>query len=202
MAVPPVSTAVASQTRRVFRPGGIRFAGWAWMVFAVLNLADLAWRGRDMASAVAAAVLLLGCGIAYAVALRPRIVADDEAVHFHNLFRDVRLPWGAVDRFEGGDAVYAHVGERRYRAFILQTSPRARAKSEMRARREDKKLPEAVADYMRGRTATDFTVEQLREIAPEGRTEGEVTVRWSWPALLALAVPALLSVVTIIVATV
>jgi hypothetical protein len=202
MAVPPVSTAVASETGRVFRPGGIRFAGWAWMVFAVLNLADLAWRGRDMASAVAAAVLLLGCGIAYAVALRPRIVADDEAVHFHNLFRDVRLPWGAVDRFEGGDAVYAHVGERRYRAFILQTSPRARAKSEMRARREDKKLPEAVADYMRGRTATDFTVEQLREIAPEGRTEGEVTVRWSWPTLLALAVPALLSVVTIVVATV
>jgi hypothetical protein len=172
-----VSTAVASETRRVFRPGGIRFAGWAWMVFAVLNLADLAWRGRDMASAVAAAVLLLGCGIAYAVALRPRIVADGEAVHFHNLFRDVRLPWGAVDRFEGGDAVYAHVGERRYRAFILQTSPRSRAKSEMRARREDKKLPEAVADYMRGRTATDFTVEQLREIAPAGRTEGEVTVR-------------------------
>jgi Bacterial PH domain len=197
-----VSTAVASETRRVFRTGGIRFAGWAWMVFAVLNLADLAWRGRDMASAVAAAVLLLGCGIAYAVALRPRIVADDEAVHFHNLFRDVRLPWGAVDRFEGGDAVYAHVGERRYRAFILQTSPRARAKSEMRARREDKKLPEAVADYMRGRTATDFTVEQLREIAPAGRTEGEVTVGWSWPALLALAVPGLLSVVTIIVATI
>jgi hypothetical protein len=197
-----VSTAVTSRTRRVFRSGGIRFAGWAWMVFAALNLADLAWRGRDMASVVAAAVLLLGCGIAYAVALRPRIVADEEAVHFHNLLRDVRLPWGAVDRLEGGDAVYAHVGERRHRAFILQTSPRARAKSEIRARREDKKLPEAVAEYMRGRTATDFTVEQLREIAPADRTEGEVTVTWSWPALLALVVPGLLTVVAIVVATV
>jgi hypothetical protein len=197
-----VSTAVVRPSGRVFRSGGIRFAGWAWMVFAVLNLADLAWRGRDMASAVAAAVLLLGCGIAYAVAIRPRIVADDEAVHFHNLLRDVRLPWGSVDRFEGGDAVYAYVGERRYRAFILQTSPRARAKSEMRARREDKKLPEAVADYMRGRTATDFTVEQLREIAPQDHTEGEVTVTWSWPALLALVVPGLMTVVAVIVATV
>ena len=197
-----MSTAVVRSSDRVFRSGGIRFAGWAWMVFAVLNLADLAWRGRDMASAVAAAVLLLGCGIAYAVALRPRIVARDEAVHFHNLLRDVRLPWGAVDRFEGGDAVYAHVGERRHRAFILQTSPRARAKSEMRARREDKNLPEAVADYMRGRTATDFTVEQLREIAPKDRTEGEVTVTWSWPALLSLAVPGLLTVVAIVFATV
>jgi hypothetical protein len=197
-----VSAAVATRTGRVFRSGAIRVAGWAWMVFAVLNFADLAWRGRDAASAVAAAVLLLGCGIAYVVALRPRIVADDEAVHFHNLFRDVRLPWGAVDRFEGGDAVYAHVGERRYRAFVLQTSPRARAKAELRGRREDKKVPDVVADYMRGRTATDFTVEQLREIAPKNPAKGEARVAWSWPTVLALAVPAVLTVVAIIAASV
>ncbi len=188
---------------KVFRPGGIRFAGWAWLVFAVLNFADLAWRGRDAASAVAAAVILLGCGVAYTMALRPCIVADDEAVRFHNLLRDVRLPWSAVTRFEGGDAVYAHVGERRHRAFILQTSPRARAKSELRARREEKKLPEAVAEYMRGRTATDFTVEQLRELAVDrsGGGGGEVSVTWSWPAILALALPALLTVVTIVIAS-
>jgi Bacterial PH domain len=197
-----VSAAVASRTGRVFRSGGIRVAGWAWMVFAAANFVDLAWRGRDVASAVAAAVLLLGCGIAYVVALRPRIVADDEAVHFHNLFRDVRLPWGAVDRFEGGDAVYAHVGERRYRAFIMQTSPRARAKAELKARRDDKKLPDVVAEYVRGRTATDFTVEQLREIAARNDAEGEVSVTWSWPTLLALVVPGALTVVAIIAASV
>ena len=172
------------------------------MVFAALNFADLAWRGRDLASAVAAAVLLLGCGIAYAVALRPRIVADDEAVHFHNLLRDVRLPWGAVDRFEGGDAVYAHVGERRYRAFIMQTSPRARAKAELKAQRDDKKLPDVVAEYVRGRTATDFTVEQLREIAARNDGEGEVSVTWAWPTLLALVVPGALTVVAIIAVSV
>ncbi|MDN3357097.1 PH domain-containing protein [Actinomadura sp. DC4] len=201
-----MTAAVVPKSARVFRSGGIRFAGWAWMIFAVLNLADLAWRGRDAASAVAAAVMLLGCGVAYAVALRPRIVADDEAVHFHNLLRDIRLPWGSVDRFEGGDAVYACVGEQRYRAFILQTSPRARAKSEMRAQREDKKLPDAVADYMRGRTATDFTVEQLREIIEQNRKEGaepgEVTTTWSRAALLAFAAPGLLTLATIVVAMV
>src|SRR5689334_9249778 len=135
-------TTTATRDTRVFRAGGVRFAGWAWMVFAGLNLADLVWRGRDLASLVAAAVLLFGCGIAYAVAIRPRIVAGDDAVVFHNLLRDVRLPWTSVERFEGGDAVYAHVGDERYRAYVLQTSPRARAKSEMKARREDKKLPE------------------------------------------------------------
>jgi hypothetical protein len=197
-------TAVATQAR-VFRSGGVRFAGWAWMVFAAVNLADLIWRGRDVESLVAAAVMLLGSGIAYAVALRPRIVAGEDAVLFHNLIRDVRLPWESIERFEGGDAVYAHVGGKRFRAYILQTSPRSRAKSEMKARREDKKLPEAVAEYMRGRTATDFTVEQLRELAEQnrsdGRDPGEVTVRWSWPAILAVALPGVLTLVTIIVAT-
>ncbi|MFB9834372.1 PH domain-containing protein [Actinoallomurus acaciae] len=191
---------------RTFRSGGIRFCGWAWMVFAVLNLADLAWRGRDIASVVAAAVMLLGCGIAYAVALRPRIVADEEAVRFHNLLRDVRLPWEAIDRFEGGDAVYAYVGEERRRAFVLQTSPRARAKSELKARREDKKLPEAVAEYMRGRTATDFAVEQLRELAAGHKedpgTPATVTSTWAWPAIIALAAPGILTVVTIVIASV
>jgi hypothetical protein len=192
---------------RIFRSPVIRVGGWAWMVFAALNFVDLIWRGRDMASAVAAAVMLLGSGAAYAVALRPRIVADDEAVHFHNLVRDVRLPWDAVTRFEGGDAVYAHVGDRRFRAFVLQTSPRTRARSEMRARREEKKLPDAVADYMRGRTATDFTVEQLRELAErhrpkDGAEPGTATVMWAWPTILALAVPTVLAVVAIVIAAV
>jgi hypothetical protein len=190
---------------RVFRSGALRVGGWAWMVFAALNFVDLIWRGRDMASALAAAVLLLGCGLAYAVALRPRIVADDEAVWFHNLLRDVRLPWEAVTRFEGGDAVYAHVGDRRFRAFILQTSPRARARSEMKARREEKKLPEAVAAYMRGRTATDFTVEQLRELAGQRRSKNggaEASVTWAWPPIVALVVPGVLTAVTIVIATV
>jgi hypothetical protein len=199
-------TTTAARDVRVFRSGAVRFAGWAWMVFAALNLADLVWRGRDMASLVAAAVLLFGSGIAYAVAIRPRIVAGDDAVLFHNLLRDVRLPWTAVERFEGGDAVYAHVGDGRFRAYVLQTSPRARAKSEMKARREDKNLPDAVADYMRGRTATDFTVEQLRELADQNRREPEsmepVTVRWSWPAILAFAVPGVLTVVLIVIASV
>jgi Bacterial PH domain len=188
---------------RVFRSGALRVGGWVYMVFAAVNFVDLIWRGRDMASAIAAAVLLLGCGVAYAVALRPRIVADDEAVQFDNLLRDVRLPWEAVTRFDGGDAVYAHVGDRRFRAFILQTSPRARARSEMKARREEKKLPEAVAAYMRGRTATDFTVEQLRELAGKRRAKdggGEATVTWAWRPILALVVPGVLAAVTIAIA--
>jgi hypothetical protein len=185
---------------KVFRSSAVRFVGWVWLVIAAANLVDLAWRGRDVASVVATTVLLLGCGIAYVVALRPKIVAHEGAVRFHNLLRDVTLPWDAIERFEGGDAVYAHTEDRRHRAYVLQTSPRARAKAEIKARREEKKVPEAVAEYMRHRTATDFTVETLREMAAEHQAEGTVTVTWSWPAIAALGVPAVLFVAALIVA--
>ena len=188
---------------RVFRSGGIRFSGWVWMAFAALNFVDLAWRGRDIASLIAAAVLLFGSGIAYVVALRPRIVADDEAVRLHNLVRDVRVPWNAVERVEGGDSVCVHTGDRKYRAFVLQTSPRARAKAEMRASRDKDPLPDAVADYVRGRTATDFTVDQLRDLAKSSSKDaaGSPAVTWAWPAIVALALPAVLTVAMIVVAT-
>ncbi|MEV0404774.1 hypothetical protein [Actinoallomurus sp. NPDC050550] len=198
MAIAPVTAAVFPKTPaggKVFRPPAARFFGWAWMVFAAANLVDIIWRGDDDASLVAATIMILGCGIAYVAGLRPRIVADDEAVRFHNLIRDVRVPWGAVERIEGGDGVYVHAGERRFRAFVLQISPRNRARMEAKARREERKLPDSVAEYVRGRTQTDYAVEQLREMAEEqsrrpstGATEPVVT--WAWPAVVAVAVPA------------
>jgi hypothetical protein len=108
-----------------------------------------------------------------------------------------------VKKFEGGDAVYAHVDDDRYRAFVLQTSPRARAKMEMKSRRQEKNMPDTVADYMRGRTQTDFTVEQLRELADQykkNKGQGEVRVAWAWPPILACAIPAGLMLVAIVIA--
>jgi hypothetical protein len=202
VALPEVTSSVFTKTppdAKIFRSSAVRFAGWAWMVVAAANLVDLAWRGRDLASLVATTALLLGCGIAYVVALRPKIVAHEGAVQFHNLLRDVTLPWDAIERFEGGDAVYAHTEHRRHRAYVLQTSPRARAKAEFKARREEKKVPDAVAEYMRNRTATDFTVETMKEMAEKHQAEGPATVTWSWPAIAALGIPTLLFAVALIV---
>lgn len=190
---------------KVFRSSAARFFGWAWMVFAAANLVDVIWRGRDAGSLVAAMVMLLGCGVAYVFALRPRIVADEEGVRLHNLVRDVEVPWRGVERVEGGDAVYVHAGGRRFRAFVLQISPRNRARFEAKARRQERKLPDHVADYVQGRTSTDFAVEQLREMAEErpprgeeGRTEPTVT--WAWPAIVALTLPAVAFVAALITA--
>ncbi|GAA4621716.1 hypothetical protein GCM10023196_011120 [Actinoallomurus vinaceus] len=192
---------------KVFRPPAARFFGWAWMVFAAANLVDIIWRGDDAASLIAATVMIVGCGLAYVIALRPRIVADDEAVRLHNLIRDVRVPWGAVERIEGGDGVYVHAGERRFRAFVLQVSPRNRMRLEAKARREERKLPDKVAEYVKGRTQTDYAVEQLGEMAEErsrrsGQDGTEPAVTWAWPAITALALPGLAFVVAVVIALV
>jgi hypothetical protein len=191
---------------RIFRPQPARFFGWAWIVFAVANLADIAWRGRDAESLVAAAVMVLGSGIAYTAALRPRIVADETGVRLHNLVRDVRVPWRGVERVEGGDAVYVHSGGRGFRAFVLQSSPRARARMAARARREDaERLPDPVAEHLKDRTPTDFVVEQLQEMAHEhARKEdtgpAEATVTWAWPPIIAVIVPAVAFAVALVLA--
>lgn len=190
---------------RLFRPEAARFFGWAWIVFAVANLADIAWRGRDAESLVAAAVMILGCGISYTAGLRPRIVADDTGVRLHNLLRDVRVPWPGVERLEGGDAVYVHAGGRRFRAFVMQTSPRSRARQAARARREDRDLPDPIARHLKDRTQTDFVVQQLQEMADGNTREQpadppEATVAWAWPPILALAVPAAAFCATLAVA--
>jgi hypothetical protein len=190
---------------RVFRPQAARFFGWAWIVFAVANLADIAWRGRDLGSLVAATVMILGCGVAYAAGLRPRIIADETGVRLHNLVRDVRVPWHGVERLEGGEAVCVHSGGQGFRAFVMQSSPRSRARLAARAQREDAKLPDAVAEHLKDRTQTDFVVEQLREIAQEHRADtgsADAAVTWAWPAIIAVIVPAVAFAVAVALAVV
>ncbi|GLZ12152.1 hypothetical protein Acsp04_23870 [Actinomadura sp. NBRC 104425] len=188
-----------------FRSTPAQVGAWLWMAFAALNLADIALRGRDLASAATAAVLLLGCGIAYVVGLRPVIVADERGVTVRNPLRDTRMPWPAIKKIEAATAVtitYTGDGgaERTVRAWALQTSPRAQAKAERAARRVQSgggagKLPDAA-----GRTPTMFVAQQLNELRTRhrGTQSGPQTgeraageaVGWAWPAVASVAVPA------------
>jgi hypothetical protein len=82
---------------------------WAvWLLFAVANWIDLAVQGRDHTSAVAAAVLLLGTGIAYVTAQRPRVIADDAGMTIRNPLRDHRIGWAAVARVDLAELLRVH----------------------------------------------------------------------------------------------
>ena len=78
------------------------------LLFVVGNLIDLAVQGRDHLSAVAAAVLLLGAGVAYVTAQRPRIIADDAGVTVRNPLRDYRIGWAGVAEIDLVDLLRVH----------------------------------------------------------------------------------------------
>jgi hypothetical protein len=206
--------------RRVFRSTAALVGGWAWMVFAAVNFVDLAVRGRDTDALLAAAVLLLGCGIAYVLGLRPRVVGDETGVRVHNPLRDVVVPWPALKEITApGSVRVSYTGPdgepHEASTWVLQTSPRERAKADRRAARTPH---DAVARYIETRTPADFAAEQLTELADAHRrpartqpgpeptdltdTAAPPTGRatWSIPALAALAGPALLLAAAILAA--
>jgi hypothetical protein len=79
-----------------------------WLLFAAANWIDLAVRGRDHSSVVAAAILLLVTGIAYVTVQRPRIIADDAGVTVRNPLRDHQIGWAAVTKVDLADLLRVH----------------------------------------------------------------------------------------------
>ena len=78
------------------------------LLFVVGNLVDLAVQGRDHLSVVAAAILLLGAGVAYVTAQRPRIIADDAGMTIRNPLRDHRIGWAGVAEIDLADLIRVH----------------------------------------------------------------------------------------------
>ncbi|TYK43263.1 PH domain-containing protein [Actinomadura decatromicini] len=211
------------------RSTGGRVAAYAWLVFAALNLVDIVFGVTGDAKLSAntfglGAVLLLGCGVAYTVGLRPAIIGDDDGITLRNPLRDVRVPWAAVRRIEGGHVLTvsftgADETETVSRAWVHQTSPRAQAKADARARREQTGGQSHGAD-LRGRTPTRYAAQQLEEMrdrlrpktrsgAPDKAAAAEAeagdahgTVTWSVPALASLLVPLVALIVIVVVSSV
>ena len=89
----------------MFRSPFAVVAWWVWAAFAVANLIDLAVQGRDRQSLLTALILLLITGVAYTVALRPRIAAGGDGLLIINPLREHRIGWPAVAAVEAAELV-------------------------------------------------------------------------------------------------
>lgn len=171
--------------------------GWVWLAIAAVNLVDLAVRGRDRASAVAAAVLVLTCGLVYALCLRPRVTAGETALHVHNPFRTTRLPWDEITEIDSGRVLTVSYEGGRVGSWAVQVSGRAAARA--KKAKPDPGLPQGLAAQAAGRTVVDFAAERLNEVRARSHGGGEVAVTWAWPALLAVLAPLAALVVLLVV---
>jgi Bacterial PH domain len=93
---------------QTFRSPTAVIVWWVWLLFAAANLVDLAVQGRDYASLVAAAILLLATGGVYVAAQRPRIIADDAGITIRNPLRDHHIGWAGVTRVDLADMLRVH----------------------------------------------------------------------------------------------
>jgi len=82
---------------------------WVWVAFAAANIIDLAvQRTQVHTELVIDAIVLLITGFAYALALRPRVVADQDEITVVNPFRDHHVPWAVIQGVDTGDWVKVH----------------------------------------------------------------------------------------------
>lgn len=187
----------------------------AYLVAALLLVGTLL-DGPDRGDLVVLAVSLLVVGVATVVYLRPAVAIEDDTLHLRQMLSDVRVPLAAVERASVGRFLAVFAGERRYVSTTVHRSLR----SAMGARRgtgagaagaggaggaaaagpslsEADVVEQRIADAVEAARARHgvrpFSDEQLALARGVRRT-------WSPAAVAALAVPAVLLVLALLVA--
>src|SRR5215471_13272032 len=129
----------AADGPQTFRSPTAVIVWWVWLLFAAANLVDLAVQGRDHASLVAAAILVLATGVAYVTAQRPRIIADGSGVTVVNPLRDHHIGWAGVTNVDLADLLRIHYQEqgrdKAIYSWAVHYSRRRKLAAEVKARR-------------------------------------------------------------------
>lgn len=204
--------------REVFRLAPPVVFWWVWLAFVAANVADYTVQGLPSArfGAILAAILLLVTGMAYTLALRPRVLADADGLTVVNPYRVHRLPWTVIESVDAaewvrvcpaaGKAVYC------WALFLSAGAKRKVARADARAAHgpPSSRLPEearylaslppakAIAVRLNSRAARERSRAPASAAVPGTAVPGTAapgtaaTAAWSVPALAAVAVPALI----------
>jgi hypothetical protein len=223
---------------------------WVWVAFVTANVVDYAVQGLPSArfGAVISAILLLGTGLVYVLALRPRVIVDSSGLTVVNPFRVHHVPWQLIQHVGTGEWVRVRydsakeTGGRKLDCWALYVSSRAKRKitrGVTRPRRVGLFTSPRTAQWLEGdspgpghgtgpgygrppsrlpeeaRRLASLPVAQAlaerldsraaRERARGGAVAGPGEVArpaasWSWPAIAAVTVPALILVIVAVIA--
>lgn len=135
-----------AEGKTVFRRGGPLILWWLWVAFALFNFLDVAVQDHDYFSFELTAGLLAVTALVYACTLRPRVVADNDAVYVYNPYRDHLVRWGAVHGVQLGDSVEvtcARPGPGKDKiiyCWALYSGRRSRLRTQVRAERHEARV--------------------------------------------------------------
>jgi hypothetical protein len=190
---------------------------WVWLAFVAANVADWAVQGTSAGLALTVgAIMLAVTGAVYALALRPRVVADEDGIAVLNPFRDHRVPWTAVRHVDAAEWVLVRAagagGDKTICCWALYVSARSRRAANAPPRKSlamsrlrgiaaepgtgiSPRLPEQ-AQYLASlpparaiAARLDSRAEKAR--ARDGSASAVVTAGWAWFPIAAVAVPAI-----------
>ena len=216
---PPAMTAKPQGEVKVFRLPGALVAWWAWLIFAVACLADVAITGRNHTAAEIAATLVLVTGVLYACALRPRVIADSFGITVMNPLRDHRIPWGSVAAVDLKESLRVHCvkepGGKRGKvvhSWALYAQRRSKLRNELLGQSDRRRLPRSPfegndssseAQKISRQPAAEIMALQLNDLVNEARNRdaaaGPRVITWAWQPAAAMLLPAILLILVITV---
>jgi Bacterial PH domain len=189
--------------RTVFRRATPFVAFWVWVAFVIFNLVQVAFPDHDYFSIELTVGLLAVTGLMYACALRPRVIADADAVVVRNPYRDHILPWGAVNGVYLAESVEfscarpAQKKDKIIYCWALHTGRRSRRRAQQRAAgnplRGAGRAPAELAELAK-QDAVALMAAELGRRSMAARQRGVPAAvlesRWAWLPLACLLVPA------------
>lgn len=200
----------AADGRTVFRLVPPIIMWWVWVVIAIATVAQVVIPEHDYFSIEVAAGLAAVTAIAYATAVRPRVIADDDRICVCNPFRDHRIGWGGVNGVYLGDSVELSCArpaprkDKTIHCWALYSGRRSRLRARLRAERNQ------TAGFGRGLGVSGRAPAEARELARQdtvqlmaadigrrsaearehGAPAGVLESAWAWWPIACVLVPA------------
>jgi hypothetical protein len=187
--------------RTVFRRAGPMVLWWIWVAFVLFTLIQVIIPGHDYLSIELAAGLLAVTGIAYATALRPRVLATPDGLEVRNPVRDHHIRWGALNGVYLGDAVELSCARSAPRTdktiycWALYSGRRRRLKSEQIGMRSWSRMSKtAAASEPPVHDTAQLIAAELGRRSSKARDAGTAAAtlesRWAWLPITFICVPA------------